>query len=71
MEGDTDTEAQLIFMLGGDNADVYVDDVSLTATDEIDPGLELINDRAFDDTAHQCRKLLWGRKRKPMRSSFP
>lgn len=42
MEAATDREAQLIFMLGGNNADVYLDDVSLiSTTNVIDPNVEL------------------------------
>ncbi len=50
MEVDTDREAQLIFMLGGNNEDVYIDDVSLTTDVIIDPNIDLIEDGTFDDT---------------------
>ncbi len=38
MAGETDKESQLVFLLGGNDADVYIDDVSLICTTvEVDP----------------------------------
>ena len=54
MEAETDYNSRLVFMLGGDSADVYIDNVELiTTTFHVDPSVDLfpLKNGDFSDTS--------------------